>query len=321
MHRWIALGLLATVACGGDKDGTDSAAPPTGDLVFTDANNYGFESDLQIGAVEVEAESDFTIDWSGVTTDIRGRAVNPSEVQQLLLVELNSTQAEVLTKIDANDLQQADAVNQYIFDNASNVSAIDVSQMEILSNPIELGLLSDDPNSTWLLSLTNIDDGRFDFLMNTFVVPTTGSGNTAVDFDDSSASLTFSADLQSADALVTGAGLDAYTLDWSGATTDVFGRPLDLGLVTRLIIGKVGTTDLGQVETDFLQLYELADELYTLDVNGLTYADMTQATLKSDGTTPFSGFTTDGTWVVGIECTRQECTNPAPLLLAVVEVK
>jgi len=326
MPRWIVLGLLATAACSGsDKDTTtDSGVGDDDDdvvgceLVFTDANNYGFESDLQISAVEVMPESELTIDWSGVTTDIRGRAVDPTAVEQLLLVELERTQSEVLADIDANDLQQSDAVNQYLYFNGG-VDTIQVTDMEILGNPMDVGLLEVDPDSTWLLSLTNITDARFDFLVNTFVVPTAGSTNTTVEMTDSSATLTFDADLQSATKLKAEAGATGCSLDWDAATTDVFGRELDLGLVTRLIIGKVGTEDLSQVEADFLQLYELSDELYTLDVNGLTYAELDGAVEQTSGET-FGGFTSDGTWIVGIECTRQECTNPAPLLLAVVDV-
>ena len=349
MTRWMFLSLCLAAACSGDKEDTTDTADtdtpgdddddvtgdddddtgvtgdddddaPTGDMVFTDANNYTFESDLQISAVEVMPEVDLLFDWSGLTTDIRGRSVDPLTVQQVLFVEFGSTQAEILEKIDANDLQQKDALNQYLYFNGG-VSSIYVSEMSILGNPFDLGLLTVDPDRTWLLSLTNIVDSRFDFLMNTFVVPTAGSKNTMVVIDDNSATLTFDVDLATAPALQTVAGLPEYTLDWSAATTDVFGRPLDLNLVTRLIVGKVATDNLGDVEADFLQLYELADELYTLDVNGLTFANLNQAVLQADGATAFSGFSTDGTWVVGIECTRQECTNPAPLLLAVVEVQ
>jgi hypothetical protein len=327
MTRSMTMLCLALAACGGDKDDTTgdtgptgtTGTPPSADLVFTDANNYTFESDLQISAVEVAPETDLLIDWSGVTTDIRGRSVDPTQVEQILFVEFGATQAEVLTKIDANDLQQSDALNQYLYFNNGQTS-IQASDLSILGNPFDLELLKPESSKTWLLSLTNIVDSRFDFLMNTFVVPTEGSKNTMVVLDDSSATLTFEVDLQSAPALRTSSSFDEYTLDWSAATKDVFGRDLDVGLVTRLIIGKVATDDISAVEADFLQLYELADELYTQDVNGLTFANLSGATLQSDGTTPFAGFTADGTWVVGIECTRQECTNPAPLLLSVVEV-
>lgn len=341
MTRWMFLSLALATACSGSKDETtptDTAStpgddddvtgdddddtttmPPSGDMVFTDANNYTFESEFQIGTVEVAPETDLLIDWSGLTTDIRGRSVDPLDIDQLLFVQFGATQAEILTKIDANDLQQSDALNQYL-SFTTGVDNLMLSEMSILGNPFDLGLMVEDANKTWLLSLTNIVDARFDFLMNTFVVPTAGSKNTMVVIDDDSASLTFDVDLSSAPALQTAAGLPAYTLDWSAATTDVFGRELNLALVSRLIIGKVATDDLTQVEAEFLQLYENAEELYTLDVNGLTFADLSGATEQTSGAA-FGGFTADGTWVVGIECTRQECTNPAPLLLAVVEVQ
>ena len=328
--RGLAWLMLGAMACGGGSDGDDPTGSQTTDsgttgvvdpslLMLTDAHNYSFSSDLQIGTVEVAPATDLAIDWSAVTRDIRGRSVDPLTVQQLLLVELDGTPADVLQKIDANDLQQADALNQYLFLNWGR-DEIAASEMSILGNDLDVELLTEDPSTTWLLSLANIIDQRFDFLLNTFVVPTTGATNTDVVFTDTSATLTFDADLQSGQRLVSAEGLEAYELDWSEATTDVFGRPLDLGLVTRVIVGKVGTDDIGQVEADFLQLYELADELYVLSVNGDESADLLEATLEGDDSTSFAGFTADGTWVVGVECTRQECTNPAPLLMAVVDV-
>ena len=140
-------------------------------------------------------------------------------------------------------------------------------------------------------------------------------------FDDDSAQLDFDVDLQSADALCSAPDVAGTTIDWSGVTNDAYGRPLDLALVNNLVIGHVAEENLDDVEELFLRLYEEADQVYDLDVNSLTFADLSGAVSRLDGTSTFGGFTADGTWVVAIECTRQECTNPAPLLLAVIEVE
>ena len=44
-------------------------------LVFEQQNNYEFSGQLGLETVTVQSQTDLTIDWSAVTTDIRGRAV------------------------------------------------------------------------------------------------------------------------------------------------------------------------------------------------------------------------------------------------------
>jgi len=81
---------------------------------------------------------------------------------------------------------------------------------------------------------------------------------------------------------------------------------------------------VAQVEEVFLRVDTEADELYYLSsldgtpvVQGETDADLMLAT-DADGN-PFPGFTTDGIWLLGIECLS--CLSPAPLALSIVEVQ
>jgi hypothetical protein len=307
--------LLACSGDGGDKDsGTETCEP---NLNFVDGNNYSFESEFVIGSIAVAPESDLTIDWSAVTTDIRGRSVVPAEVEQLLAVRFLLPQSEILEKIDGSALDAADSDLQYLLFN-SGVDSASITEFSIIGNPFDVAGLSVSDEQTWLLSMANVVGSRFDFLMNTFIVPTEGETNTTVALTNSSATLNFDVDLGSAEPLLAST-TGPTVLDWSGVTTDAYGQPLDLSLVNNLVIGHVADEDITNVEGVFLRLYDEADQVYDLSVNSLTSADLSLAVSRADGT-PFPGFTADGTWVVAIECVRQECTNPAPLLLAVVEV-
>jgi len=316
---------LALSACSGSKDKapdpTDTGPECGTEVFFEDANNYSFTASFHIGEVAVAPKTPLTIDWSGVTVDIRGRPVDPAAIEQLLFVELDLTQSEVLDKIDANALDQSDAGSQLLWDNDGETS-MSSDEFTQIGNPIDYDALDDDPSQSWLLSVINYQiDGRFDFLMNTFVVPTTGSTNTEVVLDNSTSTLDFEVDLHSADRLCFAPDEPELVLDWVNVTTDAYDRPLDLAYVNNLVIGHIPDGDIENVEGIFLRLYDEADQLYDLNVNGLSFAYLDEAVSREDGTTPFPGFSDDGTWVVAIECTRSECTNPAPVLLGVVEVK
>ncbi len=318
--------VLALGACSGsdDKDPTTTdTGPECGtEVFFEDSNNYSFTAAFQIGAIEVAPETTLNVDWSGVTVDIRGRAVDPSSIEQLLFVEFDLTQSEILEKIDANALDQSDAgSSQLLWDN-TGVTTMSSDEFTQIGNPIDYSALDDDPSQSWLLSVINYQiDGRFDFLMNAFVVPTAGSTNTDVVLDNATSTLEFDVDLQTADRLCFAPDEPELVLDWINVTTDAYNRDLDLAYVNNLVIGHIPDDNIENVEGLFLRLYEEADQLYDLDVNGLSFAYLDEAVSRADGTTPFPGFSSDGTWVVAIECTRSECTNPAPILLGVVEAK
>ncbi len=315
------IALMAAVACGG-KDKDPDLSP---DLVMEDANNYSYAGTMEITGVDVAAQSDPLVDWCSLTTDIRGRAVNPNAVDRLILIELELTQAEALEKIEKNDLTQQDTVTQWIFQNeTAAVCSANLSEFAILSNNFRPEDFVESTN-TWLLSATYFDPeySQFDFAMTKFVTPVAAETNTDIALTDDSASLDFDADL-SAPALQTSASFDSYTLDWSAVTQDVNGAEWDDEKGNRVLIGKVDAKNIGDVEDIFLRVDSEASELYRLydDENGVllvsgeTSADLMLATDEAGNS--FPGFTTDGIWLVGVECTS--CTSPAPLLLSVVEV-
>jgi hypothetical protein len=315
---WLVLPAAVLTACTGTdgKDDTDTGPEPTADLVFTDANNYSFVGELEITAVEITSETDACIEWSAVDTDIRGRSLDPSTVEQVLFVEFALTQQEVISKVEINDLKQSDTVTQWLYANPGGTSAC-LSDLQIIGNPFDPGTLTESSSRTWLMSLLNLPDGRFDILMSKFIVPTDASANTDIVYDNDCSTLDADADLDKP-RMVTAEGLAPYSLDWSGVSVDVNGQTYDPVLGDELLIGYFATTDLAEVEEKFLRLDTDADELYRADVRGLTFLADLSVAVDSNGTA-FGGFTAGGTWLVGTICTT--CTSPLPLLLGVVEVQ
>ena len=319
--RWFAMAAVGVlIGCGSGPD--DTAAPLSPDLEMTDENNYSYVGDIEISSVAVAAGQDSTVDWCGLSLDIRGREVaDPSAVDRVLLIEVALTQEEAEAKIEENDLNQEDTVTQWILTDPGKCTA-NLSEFSILANTFDPADFVDN-DSTWILSVSNFPDGRFDILMSTFVDPTDGETNTMVTVDNTSSTLDFDVDLTTLTPLQTSSSFDAYTLDWSGVVNDANGKPFDSDLGNRVLIGKIDEPDLSAVEEIFLRVDSEASELYYLfEIDGIpvvfgkTDADLSLATDESGGA--FPGFTTSGIWLVGIECLS--CTSPAPMLLSVVEV-
>ena len=122
-------------------------------------------------------------------------------------------------------------------------------------------------------------------------------------------------DIAGKPTIETKADAGPYTLDWSAVTTDVNGQTFDSLLGDRLLVAHYDAGDAAAVEDQFLTLDESAAEKWTWDVFGKTDADLSLPDLNGDS---FSGFTTDGVWLVAISCST--CTSPVPLLLSVVSV-
>ncbi len=316
---WLTLAVTAMAACSGDTTGKDTdgtePAPASADLSFTDANNYSFVGDLTIEPVEIQSQSDVCVDWSEVTTDIRGRPLDPTTVEQLLFVEFALTPEEVINKVEINDLRQSDTVTQWLYFNQGGTTAC-LSDLQIIGNPFDPGSLTEDSGRTWLMSLLNLPEGRFDILMSKLVVPTDASTTLDFEYSDTCSVLDAIADMDKP-TMPTAVGLGPYSLDWSAVTVDVNGQDYDPIAGDELLIGHFMVDDLGAVEDAFLRLDVDADELYRADVRGVTSVSDLSVAVDDQGNA-FAGFTTEGIWLVGTICTT--CTSPLPLLLGVVDV-
>ena len=292
--------------------------PPSGDLVLSDANNYSYVAAMEASEVEVQALADVVVDWSALSVDLQGRAVDPLAIDRVSLVQFDLPADQVLEAVANNSLLQSDVADYRLLEGLAGRSSASLSEFAILGNPFDptTELDEGDGSSCWLVSVWDLDrEGRDDVLTSVILVPLDASSNHEVSFDDSSAQFVMSVDLARATPLETGSALEAYTADWAAVTTTGSGAPFDDELADRLIILHLDQ-DLAGVESDFVRLASGADALWRLDVYAQTSADLMQAT--SSAGAAFPGFSTTGTWLLGVECTS--CTNPVPTLLARVDV-
>jgi hypothetical protein len=310
--------LLALLACS-DPKGSDSGGAPeplSGDLILEDQHNYTYSGELAVQGVEVAWGQDVTVDWSSFTVDLRGRPVEPAALDQLGLVAFGLSQDELLTAIATNTLLQSDILDFRVHLNTAGATQTTLSQFSILGNEF-------DPASefqpradvgTWAVLLQDNVDGALQILALGFLNPVEGGPEGTLSFSNSTTQLDFDADL--GQHLVTGEGL-TYTLDWSQVRTQASGQTLELSRADRVFVGHLPVETDEDVEANFVQIYEMADAIYQLDVYGRTSVGLAEA-LDSAGT-PFPGFTAGGAWFVGLECTT--CTSPAPVILSRVDVR
>jgi hypothetical protein len=310
--------VLALAACGGGKGR---------DLVMTQANNYAYSNTIDIASVDVQAGSDLTFDWSGLTTDVRERPQDPSQVQQMSFVKFAYPLEELLPLIATNQIDaQKEADEIYLFDN--NISSDDPKTTTAALTTFAITgitfvpeeLLLEDPSATWLVSALNKPRGSIDLLMSKAVIPSgTATNTTDVTLGTGDTTLDFTVDLHSAPPIEASAGEKSYSLDWTDVKTDVYGNDFNSVSGDELLIGHY-TGSVGDVEANFLQLDspDVADGIWRASVVQSTSLDDLSAAVDDAGD-PFPGFTADGTWLIGVVCTT--CSTPVPLLLSVVEVK
>jgi hypothetical protein len=312
------LTTLAVVACTSGGSGSEGGGcNGGGDLVFAEENLYSFSAGFETEQIlEIEAQQEVTVDWSAMTTDLRGRPLDPSTVEQVALLNVKAPPEEVFRMIAENDIGSDDLQDQTLFVNDGLTSA-NLSEFEITDLRFDLALLEERADRTWLVSLMNVSDGRNDILGTAVFQPKAEvDGHEVVFFDGISRLTDVQVDIATKAPLTTKEGLGSYSLDWSGLAVDTFGHAIVAEQADELFIGHY-SGDVASVEADFLQIDTIADELYRLDVYGTTGALLGEAVDARGGS--FGGFTRDGTWLVGIVCTG--CATPAPLILGHVQVE
>ena len=305
--------LLLALGC---TDKGDSGASLSGDLILTDALTYRYTGSVEAEVIEVESQVDASVDWSALSLDLRQRSLSgPEAVEQAALLELYGSVEEIKEALSSNALKQSDIRDYRLFSNVDGASGAMLSDFSVLGNPFDPTVDLVDNGGSWIVSLIEGSVASPVVLSLAFLSPVVGAGQSEIRFTNDTAALDFNVDLRDSGGLATAAGL-SYTVDWSGLTVDAVGNPFNPQTAQRLVVGHVPIDDPDQLTASFLQVFDLADGLWRLDVYGQTSAALEEAT--SEEGDAFPGFTVGGSWLVGLECPT--CLNPAPPVLAVVTV-
>ena len=308
--------LLLLLACvGADTD--DTAAGFDGNFVFADANNYDYNSALNVTTQEVQLAHDVTFDWSGLTTDLLGHAMDPAtDVDLVWMVQFpNLSEADVVAAILTDSLLQLDVGPYVQFDNdpADTTTALLSEFVFPPDNVIQPETDFVDGSGTWLVRATS---GASTNRMLAFARPTETSENHTFVLGSDAAALDFDADLQSLTPFAFYGEPATYTADWSTLATHANGNDIVLNSLDQLMIARYDGMTLDDIEADFINVDRIASDLYTADVYDVVdyKADLSLAT-NSAGEA-FSGFGGGSLWLIALRCTA--CANPAPPFLTVV---
>jgi hypothetical protein len=321
---------LLTVSCG-SSSGSPSTTCTNGMIVAAEENNYAFNSQIKLHPVKVKPMSDLTFDWGGVTVDFLGHMVNPvTDLSTIfvLLVDLPSSVLE--NQLDNDTFNTADVQitppPQLAPTGQTSASLFeDFSAGGEMINATKAGPYLDPAmwtpaNSTFaIVAQTGPNLGTNIHMLQSFELDST-STNTNVTLTNSSTTLTYHTDLHSLHPTGVPEGVAALKLDWSqiqkNALGNTFGNMPNYPTtsITSAIVGHYSQS-LSELESQFLDLQTIAQDLYTATTPYGTTLDFT--TLTDMAGNPFTGVTSDGTWLVGLICGK--CQNPAPWYLTVLK--
>ncbi len=305
--------LPGLLACG-DKDG-DTGEPVVANITLTDANNFSYVGDINVESFVTASASDIEVCWDGVTEDLQCHDMDPvADIDNVGLVRFpHLSETEVETGLSNNSLQQAD-ISGYVEWNTDHTrSCVNLSELSFFGTGIDITKEYTEDGGTYMLLLAEGLEPGVGARMLIFLDPQAGSDVTRVDVPGGCGLLDFSADIESL-TKVTPPADGPWVVDWSAITSDGLGAEINLNDIDGVMLGFYQGMSAADLQAQFLDLELIATELYTIDLEGGSVADLSTAT-GTGGT--FSGFTEGGLWVLALTCSR--CYNPAPVFLTVME--
>ena len=319
---WLCLGAsaISASACGDPADdaaGTDADVPPPSYIYFQDANNYTFVSTLDIPSVETAATDDIEICWDGLTKDFQCHEMDPAaDIAEVSLVRFyNRTEQDISDALSRGDLAQAETAGFLDFPTDGDKTCANLSAFTMRGTVVDVAEeYTVDANTTYLLIVTNDTRPGVGARMMTFIHPSETSEVQRVDIVEDCDVLSFDADL---------AGLTKVrvpktvplTLDWSEISRNGQGITPSFGSIDAAKLGFYKGLTAEDLEARIVDLFLIADKMWTLELNGDFHANLAEA--ADENGNAFTTFEGDGTWVFTLTCST--CQNPSPQFVTVFE--
>jgi hypothetical protein len=140
------------------------------------------------------------------------------------------------------------------------------------------------------------------------------STTTELALTDESTLLDFTVDLERAVPVVVPAGQPSLTIDWSEMTVNALGNEYLPAQITEAVVAHFATSELGELEEQFVNLEGLADGWWSGEIASGTSVELAGL---HDANGAFPGIDTNGTWLVALFCTVG-CNNPAPWSITIL---
>lgn len=326
--------LLLAAGCGSGARSSPPAiksaacADPTASVVITDATNYTLSNDFTIQVSRLKDNTDLVFDWSGVTRDFFGKAVDPAADIDTFLISLWAlTPAKIRAALKADDLPltsnsgvittfpDGTYTSQHLlgFDELGNPLPAD--QLWSRFNTADPGFVYPQDQYTFLaMASSGTEVGKGPRMLAMFNIDPTASDTSLLMTNDST-KLSYSVDLLRGAPVQVPAGLSALTLDWSQMTKNAIGNPYNYYQITSAAVAHFPAKSVAELEPQFLALEDIADGWWSGEV--LSGASIDLGTLMDKNGAAFPGIGGDGVWMAALFCTN--CNNPAPWSITILQ--
>jgi len=315
----------------GGRGGTGGASARDGgaacqgrSIVASEANNYSFSSTLGFPPITVAPRTELTFDWSAVTADFLGHAVDPKkDIASVAIHIWGLTPSEFATKVNADTLTQRDlVVVPFFFATGNTATSARLFEFTLSGGTVDPAIvisyfdasLYPPANTTYaLLASTGTTIGAGTRMIQTFQLDP-ASTNATVKMTKDSTKLTYTVDLHSLTPTAVAAGEAPLYLDWSALKTNAMGNAFDPTMIAEVLVGHYpqGSAEL---EQRFLDLELIASELYRAAPDMGTSFNF--LLLRDAAGKSFPGIDSTGTWLVALRCGL--CRNPAPWYLSILK--
>ena len=320
----VSLGAIAVVAgCSKSSEQQTMCFGPN--VLASETNDYSFSSTITLPPVTVAQMSNLAFDWSGLTRDFEGHALDPTKDLGLAIVMAWSLPlADFEKALNADELFTSDLILSppLSLELTPGMTAAHLYDFTLNTTPVTPAMINQyfdatmytAANTSFIVGVqTGIDLGRQIRMLQSFTLDAS-STSASIALQNDSTQLSYSADLH--DLTITGVpgGTASLVLDWSQMTTNGLGRAFTQGSVTSAVVGHYTQTP-AELEAQFLDLDRIAIATYRADIAAGSVLDFT--TLKDANGAAFPGVDDSGTWLVGLTCGN--CRNPAPWYMTILK--
>lgn len=304
---------------GGSSSVADQSCQTT--LIASPEQNYEYSSSYTIPPVFVKPESDILFDWSGVTTDFRGRPVDLDTVD-MVEIALWETTVEKFEQ----DLNDDTLVNPIMIGHipvSGGVTSGRLFDLMVPAGALDENTILNYLNATYYPPANHLysvmvakgeEYGQGTYMLGTFKLDP-DSTNTTVNITSTSTQIESTANIASRPATYVPPVVGDITIDWTHMEVTAAGTEFIPSSITQLRIASYDQSpELLQGEY-FNHLDEVAVEMFEAEVAVGTKISLDRAITHE--ALPFGGIDATHTWLLALSCGA--CQNPAPWYLTVLK--
>jgi hypothetical protein len=340
LTSFVAPALVATAALlvgcsdpnspGDDTGGTGAGGGGGGDAIkLTQVNNFSATSTLTPMQVPLAPGEDIKLCWDQLTKDIQGHAVNPaSDINQVTFAPARGTPDQVSGWLATGQLTSSKIADSgaFVLKPASGTTCANLSQFMATggTTPFKPADFKPQDGVTYLVTFATGTRLGYGSRTMVYLIPTSGNTDTTLNVTNDSAKLDYKADLHD----LVKPSFDATTsptFDWSAIANDGQGIEMQ-GDVSNILLGFYKDKTVAQLEAGFLNLEQPTEaeggptRSWQLGVNRVTRANLAGAPGRANEGAFTNFSTTDtGTWLLGMFC--NDCQNPAPVIVTILDPK